>query len=204
MDVGKEKDRPALQKRNLLFGVVTYAAGRLGKEPIRSQGHAHAVSPSCNCSTPEVYEIWRGRAVILMQESLADDPGRCVAVEAAPGDVVVVPPAWGHATISADPDQPLTFGAWCVRDYGYEYDGVRRHGGLAYFPILTEGDTGIQWRRNPAYYHRELIEKEPADYSGLSIDPDVPIYRQFEQDPDRFLFVSEPSRVSEAWDGFVP
>ena len=97
-----------------------------------------AVSASCGMSTPEVYEIWAGKAVIYMQEHDGDDPGRCFAVEALPGQVVIVPPGWAHATISADPEQPLTFGAWCVRDFGFDYRGVRAHGGLAFFPLLKE------------------------------------------------------------------
>ena len=108
MDVGRSCDREALLKRNLLYGAVTYAGGRRGREPVRSQGHVHAVSPSCGLSTPEVYEIWAGTAVIYMQEHDGDDPGRCFAVEALPGQVVIVPPGWAHATISADPEQPLT------------------------------------------------------------------------------------------------
>ena len=64
MDVGRSCDREAMLKRNLLYGAVTYAGGRLGREPVRSQGHVHAVSPSCGMSTPEVYEIWAGKAVI--------------------------------------------------------------------------------------------------------------------------------------------
>ena len=110
MDVGRKKDLPAMQQRMLLYGVVTYAAGQLGDEPIRSQGHIHKVSAHCGWSTPEVYEIWTGKAVIYMQESGQDDPGRCFAVEAGAGDVVIVPPGWVHATISADSKQPLTFG----------------------------------------------------------------------------------------------
>lgn len=103
MDVGRKTDLPAMQQRMLLYGVVTYAAGQLGDEPIRSQGHIHKVSAHCGWSTPEVYEIWTGKAVIYMQESGQDDPGRCFAVEAGAGDVVIVPPGWVHATISADP-----------------------------------------------------------------------------------------------------
>ena len=38
-----------------------------------------------------------------MQERAADDPGRCYAIEAGPGEVVVVPPGWAHATVSVDP-----------------------------------------------------------------------------------------------------
>lgn len=218
MDVGKQKDRALIEERMLLFGVVTYAAGRLGNEPVRSQGHVHAVSDSSGSSTPEVYEIWRGRALILMQESTQDDPGRCFAVEAGPGDVVVVPPGWGHATISADTEHPLTFGAWCVRDYGFEYEDVRKHRGLAFYPVLEDASTirsggyvaeggainGLAWRPNPAYTPHDLVEKRPRMYTGLGIQNDAPIYAQFEHDPDRFLFVSDPARVAKVWDTFVP
>ena len=41
MDVGKTEHLQLLEKLHLLFGTVTYAAGRLGDEPVRSQGHIH-------------------------------------------------------------------------------------------------------------------------------------------------------------------
>lgn len=203
MDVGKESDREMIFSRNLLYGAVTYASGRLGKEPVRSQGHVHAVSPSCNSSTPEIYEIWAGEAIIYMQEHVTDDPGRCFAVYAKPGDVVIVPPGWAHATISANPHKPLTFGAWCVRDYAFDYTGVRRHHGLAWFPLLTE-EGEINWIKNDRYVDRKLVEKEPRHYEEFSLEKGVPIYKQFEQQPDRFLFVSHPQTVQEKWNHFIP
>ena len=59
MDVGRKQDHTAITERNLLYGAVTYAKGTLGKEPVRSQGHIHAISPSCQSSTCEVYEMER-------------------------------------------------------------------------------------------------------------------------------------------------
>ena len=203
MDVGHPAHLEALQKRNLLFGVVTYAAGRLGSEPVRSQGHIHKPSPRNGWSTPEVYEIWSGRAIILMQESAADDPGRCFAVEAGPGEVVIVPRGWAHATISADPRQPLTFGAWCDRDYGFLYDQVRAHGGLSWFPLLDAAGQ-LRWEANPAYQQRKLVKKSPDSYADLGLETGQSIYRQFEQDPDRFLFVPEPMRAAPYWVDFTP
>lgn len=132
MDVGRIEDRAELAARMLLFGAVTYAAGRIGEEPVRSQGHVHKVSEHSGWSPLEVYEIWTGRAVVYMQEFAADNPGRCFAVAGGPGAVIVVPPGWAHATISADPTQPLTFGAWCDREYGFEYNEVRARHGLAW------------------------------------------------------------------------
>lgn len=203
MDVGHLEDRDDLRSRNLLFGVVTYAAGRLGDEPVRSQGHVHKPSPRNGWSTPEVYEIWEGRAVILMQEHDAFDPGRCFAVEADPGEIVVVPPGWAHATVSADPACPLTFGAWCDRDYGFIYDGVRAHGGLAWFPLL-DADGNIHWQPNPRYRHSPLIRKPPRDSHDLGIERQIPLYLQYRSNRERFMFVPEPGRLAGIWENFEP
>ena len=203
MDVGKVVHRELLKSMHLLYGVVTYAAGKLGTEPIRSQGHIHKVSPFSNWSTPEVYEIWSGEAIIYMQEYAGDSPGRCFAVYAGPGDVVVVPPYWVHATISANPDRPLTFGAWCDREYGFVYDDVRKHKGIAWYPVFDRSDE-IQWQVNPCYLKSELICKSPSDYSMLGIKKDKSIYRTFEEEPDTFLFVPSPQIKEDCWKEFVP
>jgi glucose-6-phosphate isomerase, archaeal len=201
MDVGKSVHKPVLHEKMLLFGVVTYAAGRLGSEPVRSQGHIHKTSEHSGWSPPEVYEIWTGKAIIYMQETAKDDPGRCFAVFAVPGDVVVVPPNWAHATISANPEVPLTFGAWCDREYGFEYDDVRAHNGLAWYPVLNEQNK-IFWLHNKTYKNNQLVEKSPNQYDQLNITKNKPIYTQFEENPGNFQFVSKPYHIE--WEGFVP
>lgn len=203
MDVGELRHQALLKQQHLLYGCVAYAAGRLGTEPIRSQGHVHKQSPRNGWSTPELYEIWQGTGVILMQESDSDDPGRCFAVEAGPGAVVLVPPGWAHATISADPRQPLVFGAWCDRAYGFVYDGVRAHGGLAHFPQLT-GDH-LTWTANQHYpIRRELVVKSPRIYHELGLEPGLPIYRQWAADPERFRWVPDPQLQAAVWRDFIP
>lgn len=197
MDVSKCEHRAELERRMLLFGVVTYAAGRLGPEPVRSQGHVHRVSRHSGWRPPELYEIWRGRAVIYMQEFAAGDPGRCIAIEAGPGETVVVPPGWAHATISADPEQPLTFGAWCDREYGFEYAAVRERRGLAWYPLLDSAGA-LEWKRNPRYEERPLILKRARAYPELGLETGVPVYAQL----DRVGWVSKPAEVD--WQAFEP
>ena len=203
MDVGKEEHRALLNKLHLLFGVVTYSAGKLGQEPVRSQGHIHKISPYSGWSTPEIYEIWSGEAIIYMQEYAEDQPGRCYAVHAFPGDVVIVPPCWVHATISANPRLPLTFGAWCDREYGFEYDGVRRHKGIAWFPVFNDAGK-IEWQANPCYQPSELICKSPAEYPELGIVKGESIYRTFEKSPDTFLYVPNPGLKEGVWKNYEP
>jgi glucose-6-phosphate isomerase, archaeal len=182
---------------------VTYARGRLGSEPVRSQGHVHRVSVRSGCSPPELYEIWRGRAIVYMQERAADDPGRCLAVEAGPGEVVVVPPGWAHATVSADPREPMTFGAWCDRDYGFEYAEVRARGGLAWFPLLGPSG-GVEWEANPRYASRPLEQRRARAYPELGLVKGEPIYRAFARDANAVSWVADPSGVAHLWGDLDP
>lgn len=204
MDVGKNIHKAKLNELHLLYGAVTYAAGRISNEPVRSQGHKHRKSVYANgWSTPEVYEIWAGEAIIYMQETANDHPGRCFAVCAKAGEVVIVPPFWAHATISANAAEPLTFGAWCDREYGFDYDEVRAHKGLAWFPILDDENI-ISWKANTAYEKSELIEKSPRIYTEFGMNPEISIYAQFEENEHKFDFVPQPEIVKELWENFVP
>lgn len=202
MDVYKREDAEELKRRSLLFGIVVYAAGRLGDEPVRSQGHIHARAPHSGWSTPELFEVWEGQAIIYAQEFAEDDPGRCIAVEAVPGDQVVVPPGWAHCVINASPNRRMVFGACCERQYGFEYVGVRSHRGLAWFPLL--GESGIEWQQNPRYRHSSLEVHRARAYPELGLDATVPIYRQYEQSPEGLQWISEPARLASLWPDFEP
>jgi glucose-6-phosphate isomerase, archaeal len=203
MDIGRNENRDQLQEHMLLFGAVTYAAGRLGDEPVRSQGHVHRISSHSGWSPPEVYEIWSGTACVYMQERAADDPGRCFAITAGPGTLIVVPPGWAHATISADPSTPMTFGALCDREYGFEYAEVRKRKGLAWYPLLTES-AEIRWQPNPMYKTTQLEARGPVDYSQLGLRSGIPLYTQTILSLDRFQWVSRPALAADIWKHFVP
>jgi glucose-6-phosphate isomerase, archaeal len=202
MDVGQWKDEEELKRRYLLFGLVAYASGTLGREPVRSQGHVHALSPHSGWSAPELFEIWQGRAIVYAQEFTGNDPGRCFAIEGGPGDHIVVPPGWAHCVINADPNERMVFGALCDRQYGFVYDGVRAHHGLAWFP-LVEGDK-ISWQRNPSYAHSALEVRGPRQYGDLNVRTGVPLYTQFENDHNALQWVSQPGRCADIWKGFKP
>lgn len=201
MDVGRRGDEAELHKRQLLFGVVAYAAGRLGDEPVRSQGHVHKIASHSGWSAPEIFEIWQGRAVIYMQERAEDDPGKCIALEAGQGERVVVPPAWAHAVISVDSENPLVFGAWCDRDYGFEYAQIRQRGGLAWFPTIASGR--IEWNRNSNYMSRDLIVRTARAYPKLGLSDAQPLYAHIAT-PESIQWVSKPGMLSDFWREFEP
>jgi glucose-6-phosphate isomerase, archaeal len=203
MDVGRDEIRSKLEQRMLLFGVVTYASGKLGEEPVRSQGHVHRVSAHSGWRPPEVYEIWEGAAYIYMQEHVADDPGRCYAILAQPGDIVVVPPDWAHAAISAAPSEFMTLGALCDREYGFDYEGIQKRQGLGWYPrVSSEG--GIEWLPNPRYKKTTLEVRPPGNYAQLGIVRGATLYEQAVRDFDRFAWISTPALTREVWRQFEP
>jgi len=166
MDVGKQAHQQELQQRMLLFGCVTYAKGRVGDEVVRSQGHVHKISSHSGWAAPEIYEIWAGRAFIYMQEFAADYPGRCFALEADPGDIVVIPPGWAHTSMSADPGQHLTFGALCDREYGFQYEEIRRRHGLAWYALIdSHGQICLEANLN--YQKISLVVRKSRDYRAF-------------------------------------
>jgi len=203
MDTGRDEIRAELERRMLLFGAVIYASGKLGEEPVRSQGHVHRASSHSGWSPPEVYEIWEGAAYVYMQECAADDPGRCYAVLAKPGDIVVVPPAWAHAAMSADASDFMALGALCDREYSFDYDAIRKRKGLAWYPIVTPNGV-IEWVPNPRYRKTGLDVRRPRDYAELGFVRGSSLYEQAVRDLDRFAWVSNPALCVEVWKQFEP
>jgi glucose-6-phosphate isomerase len=203
MDVGRKEHLAELHRRMLLFGVVEYPAGRLGNEPVRSQGHVHALSLHSGWSAPELFEIWEGRAIIYAQQHATDDPGRCIIVEANPGDQVVVPPGWAHCVINADPNARMIFSAWCDRQFGFVYDEVRAHGGLAWYPLLDDQDE-IHWHPNPRYATASLSCHKARSYAELGLCESLPIYEQFARNQESVQWVSDPNRFATLWPSFEP
>lgn len=204
MDVGLEEHRGLLREAGYLLGVVAYAAGRIGREPVRSQGHVHKPSPHNGWSPPELFEIWKGEAIVYMQESVTDDPGRCYAVRLEAGDSLLCPPAWGHMVINASVSEPMMFGALCDRNYaGFDYDAVRAHGGLAHFPLVDEYGE-IRWQTNGRYESGELVQKRPERRWYTEAQEGRGLYAALVDHPELFRFVPHPEEYPQLWRDFVP
>ena len=48
------------------------------------------------------------------------------------------------------------------------------------------------------------MEKEARTYEDFGLKPGVPIYTQFKENKDLFLFVSRPGDYPELWRGYRP
>lgn len=193
MDFCRECDRSRVVGDGLLYGGVIYAAGAMGREFVRSQGHRHTSNPQ-GVSYPEVYEFWHGHGLLYMQREAGREVSDCRVMHCSPGDVVIVPPDWVHLTVNVGPE-PLAFGAWCARGQGFDYEEVRRRRGGAWY-FLADGSRV----RNHSYTQvAEPIEQRPRDYPEFDLVQRRPVYEQYLENPSRLRFMSHPHEFLEQW-----
>src|SRR5205814_5700833 len=101
---------------------------------------------------------------------------------------------WAHSVINADRHRRMSFGAWCDRQYGFDYRGVRAHRGLAWFPTFNAADQ-IEWTANPRYERSTLEQRNARAYPELGLDSRS-LYGQFIDNPECVMFVPDPARAA--------
>lgn len=102
--------------------------GRQGRELPRTLGHVHRPEPGGGAHFGELYQVLAGEAMFVL---VAHRPGRAAvaAFHAGPGDLVVIPPAYGHFTVNVA-DTPLLcanlVSRRCLADYATFAGGAVR------------------------------------------------------------------------------
>ncbi len=127
----------ALRSLGLGYGAVVYNHGALGGEALRSQGHVHSAPDATGVAYSEIYEFWHGRGLVYMQDRATADVADVIVIEAGPGDKVVIPPGWAHATVNVG-DGPMAFGAVYALEARLLYEPLRRLQGTAHY-VLADG-----------------------------------------------------------------
>ncbi|KKH49576.1 glucose-6-phosphate isomerase family protein [Methanosarcina sp. 1.H.A.2.2] len=185
-----EEELGLMREFGLRYDITVIPPARLGKEYVKTKGHYHPRAPNFDVSYPEIYQVLEGEAVYLLQKmgrggKVAD----VVVVEAGQGDIVVVPPDYGHITVNRS-NKVLKMANWVCVDFSSLYEPVRQFGGGAYF-LLEDG-----FVRNPAYCfvpELRLLEPERAELFGLSKGEDM--YSLIE-DLQVLRFLKEPQTFS--------
>ncbi len=60
-------------------------------------------------------------------------------------------------------------------------------------------DNRICWVANPRYGECRLVERKARTYEELGLDPAIPVYRHFEENPARLQWISQPALMGKYW-----
>jgi glucose-6-phosphate isomerase len=137
MDIRVPGHAEALRSLGLGYGAVVCNHGALGGEALRSQGHVHSAPASTGIAYSEIYEFWHGRGLVYMQDSATASVSDVIVVEAGPGDKVVIPPGWAHATVNLG-RSAMAFGAVYALEAQLLYEPLRALRGTAHY-VLADG-----------------------------------------------------------------
>ncbi|MDO5845858.1 MAG: glucose-6-phosphate isomerase family protein, partial [Methanocorpusculum sp.] len=108
-----------LQRHHLRYDITRIPAGIINGEYTKSKGHYHPRN-AAGVAYPEVYEVLSGYAYYLLQKR---DHTDVILVPAHAGDVVLIPPGYGHVTINPGKDE-LVMANLVSTDFASEYGEI--------------------------------------------------------------------------------
>ena len=156
-----------LREHDLRYDVTVIPARTLCGEYVKTKGHHHPENRN-GVPYPEIYEVLEGEAHYLLQTRAADD---VLLVQAGQGDLVLIPPGYGHVTIN--PGATTLVMANIVSTlFESDYSVYERLRGAAYFEL--EGGGLV---KNPRYRRAAAIQAtKGSDQKGTGSLPARPLY----------------------------
>jgi glucose-6-phosphate isomerase len=178
-----------LHERKLRYDLTVIPARNLCGECIKTKGHFHPENAH-GIGYPEMYEVLEGEAHYLLQTREPDD---VVLVAASAGDVVIIPPGYGHVTINPSRESTLIMANIVSTAFESEYGGYEVLHGAAYYE-MADGELV----KNPSYKFVPPVRRiTAASGHGSHRFCKGPIYDLIGNE-DALLFLNEPERFLPA------
>ena len=147
-------DRQWLHKHHLRYDLTVIPPRNLCGEWVKTKGHYHPSNPE-GVGYPEIYEVLEGMAHYLLQSVALDD---AVLISASAGDLVIIPPGYGHVSINPSADTTLSMANIVSTAFESEYGEYEKQHGAAWYELCTGS-----FVKNPAY-----PKVPPIRYRGAS------------------------------------
>lgn len=178
-------DKKIAQEIEVRYDITVLLPVRLGREYNKTKGHYHSEYKPGLCY-PELYQVLEGQAHVLLQRRSGATISDVVLVIAQEGQIVLVPPNYGHITINPS-EKTLKMANWVSTRVQSFYEPFEQKGGGAYFE-LCDG----QLVPNVRYGALPRLRVIPAqEYPELGLRHGRPIYDLI-QTPERLRFLSFP------------
>lgn len=172
-------------EQGLQHQITVVLPGTLSREWYKTAGHYHSYHRRGR-RYPEVAEVLCGHGLIVLQQLYNPERiAEIVAVAISAGDMVVIPPGYGHVLINAGGEELVVSHVY-GRETVLEYEEMARHRGAGYW----FGPDG-EWA-NPGYVAVPPLVRVRADQLDMPFVGDRSLYRTVRDHPDWFRFLCEP------------
>ncbi|MDP2741207.1 MAG: glucose-6-phosphate isomerase family protein [bacterium] len=160
------------KKDTLRYDITIIPAKMLGLEFVKTKGHYHIGEYQ------EVYIVLEGEAIYLMSRHSAippeagQKPGEetiqdVYAVKAQKGDVVIIPPYYGHTTINPSENEDLKMANWVSDDCKSDYSLYEKFNGACYYYNKAGWIKNENYKNVPPLRFEESLKSIPEDLDFL-------------------------------------
>ncbi len=182
--------REVVKKNDVRYDITVIPHREINGECAKTHGHDHPVSKD-GVNYPEVYQVIRGSAVFMLQRENRNGSVSVRIIRGKPGDVLLIPPGWGHVTVNPGDDTLVLSNVVSTR-FESDYSTFKKSRGPAYH-YMKNGEI-IQ---NTNYVIKD-VQRETADEHnkryGFSKDD---LLDEIINRPERLEFLNSPSLLSE-------
>ncbi|MEI6292434.1 MAG: glucose-6-phosphate isomerase family protein [Methanomicrobiales archaeon] len=186
-------DRTWLSEQGIRYDITVIPPRDLCGEYAKTIGHYHPENPQ-GAGYPEIYEVIRGQAHYLLQ---SHDLSKVFRVDAHAGDLVLVPPGFGHVTINPTKDSILQMANLVSSRFQSEYREYEKRRGAAYYE-MTNGDV----IKNPSYpVVPNIMLLSSRTFRSVPDQVRMPLYSMVQQRREVLAILNHPENYRPFFEG---
>jgi len=184
------KDIKLFESNDLRYDLTLIFPNIIGNEISHTIGHFHKKSKD-GISYPEIYQVIDGSALFLLQ---GKDEKQFYAIDAKVGNMVIVPPGFGHITVNTSLRTPLLIANIFTSDIDVsDYSLFEEHSGAMWYPEII--DNKISLKENKFYKNHTGVKYLNAENVNnvFSLSSNI-LYSSFINNPTKFNFLNNPKK----------
>ncbi len=182
------------EKQQMRYDITVILPKMLGNEFAKTLGHYHSLSRTATYT--EIYEVLSGRAHFLLQKVNGSSVEDAVVLEAGEGDIVIVPPGYGHVTINPSAKILVVANLQSAAARA-GYDPIKNLHGAAYF------ETKNGFEKNANYTNHRLRVIKAGGLKEKYLGSKEPMYSIFVRAPEKFDFLRYPEKFAVMMDSAI-
>ncbi len=172
---------------DIRFDITIIPAAEIKGECAKTFGHYHPGSEA-GPQYPEVYQVLRGSAAFIMQKKNRNGSVDAIIVNADEGDVVLLPPGYGHVSVNRGEGTLILANLVCDR-FESLYGEYEENRGAAYYYL--KGGEVVQ---NTNYIVQKSERLSPAQLNERYGFSSKDLLGEFHAEPKRFGFLKKPGQ----------
>ena len=189
-----EEEHLIIQNNQLRYDITVIPPYIMGNEYVKTAGHYHPSVPDTKITYPEVYQILEGKATYILQKRVDDYFDKVIEdniqINAHQGDVVIVPPGYGHVTLNRS-TTTLRMANWVCSQFSSIYEPYRRCRGATYYFLVDGIVKNNEYEQIP-----ELRTEKPGKLREFGLIPGKDMY-ELVNEIDKLEFLTKPQNHTE-------